>query len=350
MVSISISFASIRLGWLENTFRALGQQTLPHDEWELTFIDDFGDRSAEVEKLARENRINVKYMHSKPYYWKSNRQLGNARNTGFIHSDGEIIVFLDDYTWIPPTWLQRHWEIYNETRGAVIGRVKAVRYRPIVHSLEDLEVIGEDDRYKYLRCGRSPMYPSILTCPNYLCGWFYTFNASAPLMDIVRINGYDEEFDCTGEDDVDLGQRLRRIGTEFTYRTEPEIIAYHMQHGGKMPVACPSCGKGLEVDTHCWDKDHFMACPNCGAKVNVHEIQRDINIPKRFREEEVHKVTKELYNVKYDGSWGLLERNRRRQPWEVNGGYFNLAWAREHEVPPEQYPHHYKEFMYGGRP
>ena len=316
-MKVSISFATIRAGWIENTFKALGAQTLPHRDWELVFIDDWGDRGEEVEKLAKDNCVNLKYMQSKPYHWKSNRQLGNARNTGFIHSDGELIVFLDDYTWIPETFLQRHWEIYRETRKAVIGRVRPVKYNSgPIKSLDGLEVMGEDERFTHLIKVRRREAPF----PN-LYAWFYTFNCSAPLASIVKVNGYDEEYDCTGEDDIDLGTRLMRTGMEFTYRTEPGITAYHMQHGGKLPINWGRWAGRAYLDS-----------------VSL----REINMPQRFRDDEVHKVPKELYGTKYDGSWGLLERNARRLPWEVNQGYFSLKEARENRV---KYP--VKEWRYG---
>lgn len=281
-MKISVSFATIRYGWLENTFRCLGQQTLPHMEWELIMVDDVpNDRSDQVLELAKKENINVKWMRSKQNYWKSSRMLGNARNTGFIHSDGELVVFIDDYTWISPTFLQKHWEIYSGTKKAIIGRVQSVGYKDSVQSSSELVITGEDDRYKYVITRGLPSSDSIY-------GWFYTFNASASFKKIQEINGYDEEFDCTGEDDIDLGERLSRSGLDFIYVTESDITVFHMQHEGKMPL--------------------------CG-------------------------VSKELYNTKYDGSWGLLERNKRRKPWEVNIGYFDLSDARNNR---DKYP--YKEY------
>ena len=44
-------------------------------------------------------------------------------------------------------------------------------------------------------------------------------------------------------------------------------------------------------------------------------------------EDEVQLVLKEKYGVKYDGSWGLHERNRKRPPNVVNE-YFSLKEER----------------------
>lgn len=323
-MKISISFATIRHGWLENTFRCLGRQTLPKDEWELVMTDDIPeDRSEYVLELARKEGINVKWMRSKPNHWKSNRMLGNARNTGFIHCGGELVVFFDDYTWAPETFLEEHWKTYKETGMAIIGRVKAVKYQEKIDSLDNLTVIGDDDRYNIiLKYGYSSKKDS-------LYGWFYTFNASAPLASIIKINGYDEEFDAVGEDDIDLGERLSRIGTKFTYLTHPGITVFHMQHGGKSPPHM-GCGGQFKI------KGDVAVCNKCGLSVKssfaaTYDIDANmsINLPDRYKEDEVHKVTKELYNTRFEGSWGLLERNKRRDPRDVNLGYFDLRAARE---------------------
>lgn len=285
---ISISFASIRQRWLDNTFRALGRQTMPHEDWEFLMVDDWGDRWNEVQALAEQNQVNVKYMRSKPYHWKSNRQLGNARNTSFIHAEGEVVAFLDDYSWIEFDWLRMHWRIYQKYNCGVMGVVHAVKTNlGSIRSKNDLEVEKDrpDERLKNIDRGKH-LYPAP-------AGTFWTFNASCPLTKIIEVNGYDEEFNCSGEDDVDLGIRMSRVGLRYYFCAEQAIAVYHMRHNGGQSRPSP------------------------------------------FKPEECHKVTKELYGTKYDGSWGLLERNSRVKPWEVNQGYFRLAEARSNR---DKYP------------
>ena len=292
-MKISISFPTIRRWWLPNTFRALGAQTFPKSEFEVTMIDDWGDRSSEVESLAKKHELNIKYMQSKPYFWKSNRQLGNARNTGFIHADGELVVFLDDYSWVEPEFLKMHWRLYKKYKSAVIGVVQAVKHKEVVHNSSDLEKEENmDERYKHIQ-PKQILYP----CQP---GWFWTFNASCPFEKILEVNGYDERFDCAGEDDVDLGLRMSRVGLKFVFSASPKIMVYHMRHNGGQSRPSP------------------------------------------FKSEECHKFTKEMLRVKYDGSWGLLEDNARRKPWMVNLGIFSLAQARNNR---DKYS--LKEFMYG---
>jgi len=312
-----------RYGWLENTFRALGRQTLPPDEWEFVLIDDYGDRWDEVKKYAEANGVRTKYLHSKPAHWKTNRQIANARNTGLIYADGELIIFFDDYMWVPPDWVKSHWDSYCATKGATIARVKAAKYRAAVRTEEDLEVMGDDERHGWVRAHQPSTYE--------MASWFYTFNASAPLGAIVEINGFDEEFDATSEEDIDMGLRLYRNGVKFAFLAHDGITAYHLQHGGEVvEVKCNRCGGDIYIgDLHCWNHMKVVPCPKCGSMVDRSEMARMINAPPKYGESECHKVTKEMYKTKYDGSWGLLERNARKPPWDVNYPYFNLEKARE---------------------
>jgi hypothetical protein len=120
-------------------------------------------------------------------------------------------------------------------------------------------------------------------CP---AGWFYCSNTSAPLSKIIEVNGFDEEMDCTSEEDVDLGLRLARVGCRFWFKSNSDVNVYHMAHG--LPELHP---------------------------------------PLRYRPEECHVVTRGMYN-ELEGSHAIIKRNREREPWRVNEGIFDLKTAR----------------------
>jgi glycosyltransferase involved in cell wall biosynthesis len=283
----------------EILFNGLKNQTLK--DYELLIVDDVPeDRSGLAEAYAKRHGLNVKWMRSKPNYWKSNRLIANARNTALIHAEGELVVFIDDYTWIPPRFLESHWKTWKEQGYCLIGSVTAVKYTPNPpEDLSTLPVHTYDERSKTaytihmiqeghptpgaLDTRLSLGYKEWKDCPP---GWFYTCNASSPLAKIVEVNGFDEEFDCTSEEDVDLGLRLARVGCRFWFKSNPDVTAYHMEHG--RPELIP---------------------------------------PLRYKPEECHYVTKNMYN-ELEGSHALIKRNSMREPWRVNEGIFNLKEAR----------------------
>ena len=84
---------------------SLSKQTMPKEDWELLIIDDYREDlimyTAELFDLQ-----NISVLRSKPSHWRSNRLIGNARNTGLIWAEGELMVFLDEFCWVPPRWLE----------------------------------------------------------------------------------------------------------------------------------------------------------------------------------------------------------------------------------------------------
>lgn len=326
MGKISIILPTNREGGLNITFSALKGQTLPSDEWELILIDDYANREELAFRLAKENNVkNFKYLKSKPNYWRANRLIANARNTGLIYASNPLIVFVDDYIWFPPKFLEEHWKVYETTNGkyTLIGPSKAVKYDPDkIEHIPKLPApnISEKDYLKKLINEGRPITPEqlkrimevrefgvtdtrggkeVMDCPG---SWFYCMNASAPLSKIVEINGFDEEFDLTSEEDIDLGLRLQRVGCKFLYRPHYNCTIFHMEHGG-VAVAPPRY-----------------------KQVSYDEMRRRGTLESNL--DEVQLVLKEKYGTEYDGSWGLHERNRGKPPL-ANVGIFDLRAERK---------------------
>ena len=64
----------------------LSKQTFPNEDFELIIVDDYPKDRSEVmvgtsDLLGLEN---VSILKSKESYWRSNRLISNARNTGLI--------------------------------------------------------------------------------------------------------------------------------------------------------------------------------------------------------------------------------------------------------------------------
>lgn len=299
MPEISIILPTKRYGGLNITFDGLGRQT--YRDFEVIIIDDTPeDRSGECQRYADLYNLKVKCLRGKPNYWRSNRLICNARNTGLIHAEGELIVFMDDYIWVPPTFLQRHYETYKNTPFCLIGQSWACEYQEQLPSEKPLDIRTRED-------GRTTQRAE---WPDCLGGWFYCQNASAPLEKIIEINGFDEEFDLTLEEDIDLGQRLTRVGARFLFKGEPDVTAYHVEHG--IPWMTPQEKRYNEDKLH-KAEDVFHA----GIMYNEEPGP-----------DEVQFVYKYPANDGW-GSWALLKRNKERPPNSVNKSIFNLKEERE---------------------
>lgn len=301
-----------RVGGFNLTFSALKNQSLDHDEWELLLIDDYKDR----EKLAFEHAEthgvrNLKYLRSKPNYWRSNRLIANARNTGLCFADAELVVFVDDYIWFPPKFLEEHWKVYKRTQGqyTMVGGSKAVKYAPNqIQDVDKLPLPEVTDNIEGAFIRNIAQFKVSDTRGNGQlkdCGgkWLYTCNSSAPLKKIIEINGFDEEFDLTSEEDIDLGLRLERVGCKFWYRPNYNCTIFHMDH---RPL----------------DKYKVYRY----KEITYDQLRRRGTL--ESNPDEIQLVLKEKYEVQYDGSWGLHERNRKRPPY-ANEGIFNLKEERQ---------------------
>lgn len=292
---------------------SLSKQTFDNEHFELLIIDDYReDREGLILHTAKNLDLrNVKVLRSKPNYWRSNRLIANARNTGLIHCDGELVVFLDDFCWVPPRWLEEHWLTYQRTLYTMIGAGKAVKYIPNKYERLDLlppPNVGGNVEGAFIRnlaqfkVSDTRGSLSMRDCGG---GWFYTMNASAPLEKIVEVNGFDEEYDLTSEEDIDLGVRLERAGCRFFYRPDHDCTVFHVDH--------------REVDAE------MKKLPKKYSEVTYDEL-RMRGVTDAYPDE-IQLVLKEKYGVKYDGSWGLHERNKRKPQYAVNE-YFSLKEER----------------------
>jgi hypothetical protein len=159
----------------------------------------------------------------------------------------------------------------------------------------------------------------LFPCP---AGWFFTSNASAPLAKIVEVNGFPEIADLTREEDILMGLALESAGWKFRFVDSPDISVYHMVHDFPeftsykryKDVSYRDLGwETVEIDGMLVEGGGGKG--KCGLNTNSDEIQL---------------VTKDVFNTKYPGSWGLIEYYRRKTSIRFNEEIgFNLARERE---------------------
>jgi len=300
-----------RYGGLDILMNALEAQVLPPDEWECIIIDDVPEpdewkrRDEYIESGGGGMNITHVRCDVGPY-WRSNRLIAHARNAGLVRARGRLVVFVDDYSWFPPEFLEEHLDTYEETPWCSLGPVHAVPWTsPAPRDLSTLGEIVVDPSEFYSRGGgdpneapkwrhgaqdhRSQMFGEQRNCPP---GWFFSSNGSAPLEKIVECNGQWMLADCTSEEDVMLGLMLDKKGVKFWFRTHPEISVWHMQHG-------------------------------------IPEIQP----PRMFSEADLQKVTPEMFGTRNEGSWALMEYMEREGMQRFNQEPECKGWdlAKERE-------------------
>lgn len=324
-MKISIITPTNRYGGLDIIFNSLVKQTFDKEDYELIIIDDYiTNRKNEYISYAKHFGVpNIVYLRSKQNYWRSNGLIANARNTGLIYAKGELIVFLDDYTAFPPKFLEEHWRIYKEGKYTLIGGGRAAKYiwegdienKIDIDNIDKLPSPGIEDDIEFITIRAGICYSHIPVfmdtrildsrisdnkledCKLEDCGggWFYTCNVSVPLEKIIEVNGFDEEFDLTREEDIDLGLRLEKVGCRFCYISNFECNVIHIDH---RPVDIMMKEKNLTKKKYADITYDELR----NRYINSHIIESN--------DDEVQLVLKEKYGTMYDGSWGLHERRR----------------------------------------
>lgn len=272
-------------------------QTFPEDDFEVIIVDDTPiDRRAEVESFAKINHMNIKWMRGKKPYYRSNANIGCARNTGLIHAEGELVIFIDDYSCIMPEYLAGMWVAYKENPGySPVGPVVSVEYcdpsYPGVFGISGLKIRSTDRRSDTIKASGMDSFK----CPS---NWFYTSNASAPMRDIIKVNGFWEMADLTREEDAMFGMALAKNGGKFYFVDSKTNSVYHMVHGEMAPankkyrdITYKDLGWAT-VDIEGRSVDGGGDEGTCGLDTKLDEIQL---------------VTRDVFNTKYPGSWGLIE-------------------------------------------
>jgi glycosyltransferase involved in cell wall biosynthesis len=175
-------------------------QTAPPQSYEVVLVNDGSpDETPEViERLRRFARCAFTVVH------QANAGLAKARNAGLARSRGERIAFIDDDVLPTPVFAAEHLRSDAAAgdvivRGAVINTPSFDRLPPPVWSLA-----------------------------NYSANYFWTSNVSVRRTRLERAGGtFDESFAEYGWEDIELGMRLRELGTRAVFNKH--AVAFHFK-------------------------------------------------------------------------------------------------------------------------
>ena len=145
-----------------------------------------------------------------------------GQNTCLKYATGELVFFANDYIRYTPGVLARHWQIYQEEgpKVAILG--------PMVPMEGQLAFPP--------RRGDVPIGRNLEECVDGHACWQFSFgrNDSAPLKELLAVNGLDESFDGDrGGSDVDLAMRLHMNGCRLLVDTSPNVCFEYPHHGEK---------------------------------------------------------------------------------------------------------------------
>jgi glycosyltransferase involved in cell wall biosynthesis len=183
---------------LERVLEACFAQTLPAESYEVVLVND-GSPDATPEVIERMRPLapcRFEVIH------QANAGLAKARNAGIARARGERLVFIDDDVLPTPVFAAEHLRS-DDAHGDVIVRGAVI-------NTESFDVLP----------------PPIWTPANYSGNYFWTSNVSLRRARLDRVGGYfDDTFSEYGWEDIELGMRLREIGTKAVFNKL--AVAFH---------------------------------------------------------------------------------------------------------------------------
>ena len=213
MIQISVIIPTHnRLATLLACLRALREQTLARDQYELIVVDDASSDDTAATMRAQPDVL----------FFRQPQNAGPAaaRNVGIRAASGRYVVFLGDDILVPPPFLAQHLAAHAQCPGdhvAVLGYAPWRQDRPITPLM------------RYLWAGplalRQFRYEAIQDAGNVHYGFFYTCNLSLTRKFLLHNGIFDEEFRFAYGEDTELGYRLQRRGMRLVYRQD--IVADH---------------------------------------------------------------------------------------------------------------------------
>jgi glycosyltransferase involved in cell wall biosynthesis len=187
-----------RAALLERVLEACFDQTLAPDAYEIVLVND-GSRDETEAVIARARALATCRFVA---VTRENGGLAKARNTGIELCSGERIAFIDDDVLPTPVFAAEH--LRSDARhGDVVVRGAAIN----TESFDALPV---------------PVWTPL----NYSGNWFWTTNVSVRRSRLDAAGGrFDESFSEYGWEDIELGMRLRAIGTKAVFNRF--ALAFH---------------------------------------------------------------------------------------------------------------------------
>jgi len=318
----------------EPTLKSLEQQTFR--DFELIIIDALYEHRKDYFK-DKTFSFPIKHLKPKPSIWNQIGawQVCNQLNTGIIHSEGELIVRIDDCSSFSSDYLQKFWDwyekgyfaqalvvyhhgvnplIYNEEakrlycETSTSPAVKGETYKEIVEKLDKLYKLGEiirDSRWQFVG-GKGPIYGNMKD-------WWYGYGG-ASLEALLKVNGYDENFDqCKSLEEMDVGSRLEMAGYGNLVLDETLTVIEHF-HG-------PVSKKAI------WHEGKPAKCNYALYLLNRNKRQFRANSD-RLTEQDLKYVWEETCRSPCSHSGGTDYDAEMFRTWAANQPIFGLAEER----------------------
>jgi glycosyltransferase involved in cell wall biosynthesis len=236
-MSLSIIFITKRSGVYDILFNSLAQQT--NADYNLICVDELTkDRHTQVTEKASQMGVHLSMITPSRVRTedKADYKFGyaNAINTGLLLAEGRYITLLQDFAWLPPTFVQRTLDFFPAHPNSVLGYPETFYLapedyinKPKFNDNAALSVFTSDmieppskKGWKTELSGRNRK--NIVNPEDagttYIKHWFAeAFCMSFPRKLAVELNGVDEILDKAGDDahEHNITDRAQMLGYDI---------------------------------------------------------------------------------------------------------------------------------------
>ncbi len=196
---------------IKRILTALSIQTFPHSNFEvIVSIDGSEDGTREmVEQFSPPYKLRA--------LWERNSGRASACNRGVNEAEGDILIILDDDMEPSPELVQAHYSSHKA--GSKLGVIGAA---PI--SLDQNSTLAA----RYIAAEFNSRLRKISVPDYHFRIWdFYGANFSICREVFIEAGAFNEAFKVYGYEDIELAQRLIKIGVKFVYNPNALCKQYY---------------------------------------------------------------------------------------------------------------------------
>jgi len=198
--------------FLQPTLECLAHQKFKDFEFIIShkYPEDAEDL---VKEYQKDCDFPIKLVKEKHSIWHDlgpqYHTVANNKNTGFINSEGELILHIDDLSFFNDNLLQEVWDQWKDDNYVTGRTVRCIKYDPKVENYKKKIGPNKIEIAENGWVGQIKPLTNIEENPQIPMSMFWTCCASVSAEDLYKINGYDEVWDGSlAGIDMDAGTRL----------------------------------------------------------------------------------------------------------------------------------------------
>jgi len=156
--------------------------------------------------------LNLKIIKDKDTIWKDSFALNNARNSGIIKSNSNLLFFLDPLNVFNKILLSEVWDNYRKDRYITCNAIRRIKIYPTNDMLRFWRKKYRGNGVGFYFHDKVSWTGTIFKTKELLLHFTWGYGFSVSREDVFRLNGFDEIYDgAKGSDDIEFGVRLSRI-------------------------------------------------------------------------------------------------------------------------------------------